>query len=134
MGGAMGDSSEAVTAGVRVQVEPEYLEHQSDPAAQQWMHIYHVRITNEGTQTVQLLARHWIITNARGEVEHVRGPGVVGNQPILRPGQSFGYTSGCPMDTAVGTMHGSFQMVNEAGEPFEVEVAPFTLAEPYALN
>ena len=130
----MENSSEAVTASVRVQVEPEYLAQQSDPAAQQWMHIYHVQITNEGSQTVQLLARHWIITNARGEVEHVRGPGVVGSQPVLRPGQSFRYTSGCPMDTSVGTMHGSYQMINEAGELFDVEIAPFTLAEPYALS
>ena len=126
--------SVAVTRGVRVEVVPEYLEEHSEPTHGHWMHAYHVEITNEGAETVRLLARHWVITNARGEEEHVRGPGVVGEQPVLRPGQSFRYTSGCPMDTSVGTMHGTYQMVAEGGERFDAEVAPFTLAEPYALN
>jgi ApaG protein len=126
--------SEAVTRGVRVQVESQYLPQQSDPAESRWVHIYHVTVVNEGEKTVQLLSRHWIITNSRGEEEHVRGPGVVGNQPVLRSGQAFRYTSGCPIDTAVGTMHGTYQMVDEDGEPFDAEIAPFTLAEPYAIN
>ena len=72
--------------------------------------------------------------NSNGNEEHVRGPGVVGQQPVLRPGESFRYTSGCPMDTAMGTMHGSYQMLAEGGDRFDAEIAPFTLAEPYALN
>lgn len=98
------------------------------------MFAYHVRIQNEGPETVQLVSRHWIITDATGRVEEVKGPGVVGHQPILKSGESFEYTSGCPLGTAVGTMHGSYQMVNARGERFDAVIAPFTLAEPYALN
>lgn len=127
-------ASEAVTRGVRVQVEPEYLPEQSDPEQGLWVHAYHVTIRNEGEQTVQLLSRHWVITNAEGEEEHVRGPGVVGFQPVLEPGQAFRYTSGCPLSTSVGSMHGTFQMVARDGSRFDAEVAPFTLAEPYAFN
>jgi ApaG protein len=126
--------SEMVTNGVRVIVQPEFLEAQSDPVAGLWLHAYHVTVENEGDVPVTLMARHWIITNARGEVEHVRGPGVVGHQPVLEPGESFRYSSGCPMNTSVGTMHGSFQMVREDGLKFNAEIAPFTLAEPFALN
>ncbi len=126
--------SEAVTRGVRVTVRPEYLPAQSAPQQGLWVHAYHVTIRNEGDVAVQLISRHWVITNARGAVEHVRGPGVVGVQPLLSPGESFTYTSGCPLDTNVGSMHGSYQMLDAAGERFDAEVAPFTLAEPYALN
>lgn len=126
--------SEAVTRGVRVQVEPAYLEHQSDPRNGLWMFAYHVKIRNEGTETVQLVSRHWIITDATGRVEEVRGPGVVGEQPVLDPGQEFGYTSGCPLPTAMGTMHGTYQMVTRRGERFDAVIAPFTLAEPYTVN
>ena len=126
--------SNAISHGVRINVEPQYLEHQSDPNRNHWMHIYHVTITNEGANTVQLISRHWVITNSHGKEEHVRGPGVVGQQPVLRPGESFRYTSGCPMDTSMGTMHGSYQMLVEGGDRFDAEIAPFTLAEPYALN
>jgi ApaG protein len=122
------------TRGVRVEVEPHYLAAHSDPARHHWMHAYTVTITNDGDVPVRLVSRHWIITNARGTEEHVRGAGVVGEQPLLRPGQAFRYTSGCPMDTAVGTMHGTYQMVREDGEGFEADVAPFTLAEPFAVN
>lgn len=126
--------SNAITRGIRVEVESQYLEAQSNPTMERWVHIYHVTISNESEETAQLLSRHWIITNARGEEQHVEGPGVVGHQPILQPGQSFRYTSGCPLDTAVGTMHGTYQMVTEDGESFDAEIAPFTLAEPYAIN
>ncbi|MFT5686563.1 MAG: ApaG protein [Myxococcota bacterium] len=126
--------SDTVTKGVRINIDPKYLEHQSDPTLNHWMYLYNVTITNEGEHTVQLLSRHWIITNNKGEEEHVRGPGVVGQQPVLRTGESFRYTSGCPMDTAFGTMHGTYQMIVEGGEKFDAEIAPFTLAEPYALN
>jgi ApaG protein len=83
---------------------------------------------------VQLLSRHWIITDANGRVEEVRGAGVVGQQPRLRPGEAFEYTSGCPLPTPMGTMHGSYQMVNQRGERFDALIQPFTLAEPYAVN
>lgn len=131
----MSTGSTATTHGVRVDVQPHYLPHRSDPAQGHWMHAYTVTITNEGPLTVQLRSRHWVITNARGVEQHVRGPGVVGEQPLLAPGESYEYTSGCPLDTAVGTMHGSFQMeIIGAGEGFDAVVAPFTLSEPYAIN
>jgi len=127
-------TSEMVTNGVRVIVRPQYLDHQSDPDSGLWLHAYHVTVENEGDTAVTLMSRHWVITNARGEVEHVRGPGVVGHQPVLEPGDSFQYSSGCPMNTSVGTMHGSYQMVRDDGLKFNAEIAPFTLAEPFALN
>ena len=127
-------NSEAVTNGIRIRVQPEFLEEQSDPTSGMWLHAYHVTIANEGQTTVQLVARHWVITNRRGEVEHIRGPGVVGHQPVLRPGESFRYSSGCPMNTPVGTMHGSYQMMQEDGHKFQAEIAPFTLSEPFAVN
>lgn len=126
--------SEAITRGVQVQVESQYLESRSDPSQNRWVHIYHVTVTNQGSEAVQLVSRHWVITNAKGEEEHVQGPGVVGQQPVLRPGQVFRYTSGCPLDTSLGTMHGTYQMVTEDGEQFDAAIAPFTLAEPYTLN
>lgn len=126
--------SEALTNGVRIRVVPEYLESESSPRQNFWMHIYHVTISNEGNDVVQLVSRHWIITNGKGEVEQVRGPGVIGKQPILKPGQSFQYTSGCPLNTSMGTMHGSYQMVTEEGSCFDAVISPFTLAEPGTLN
>jgi ApaG protein len=130
----MEPTSEGATRGVQVEVKPEYLPEQSDPSSGLWVHAYHVTISNRGEKAVQLLSRHWVITNAEGSEEHVRGPGVVGPQPVLKPGDTFTYTSGCPLDTPIGTMHGTYQMVTEDGEKFDAEIAPFTLAEPYALN
>lgn len=127
-------SSTSTTHGVHVEVQPHYLAAHSDPARHHWMHAYTVTITNEGEAPVRLLSRHWVITNAHGTEEHVRGAGVVGEQPLLQPGESFRYTSGCPMDTPVGTMHGTYQMVSEAGGAFDAAIAPFTLAEPFAVN
>lgn len=126
--------SEATTRGIRIEVRPDYLEQQSDPRSGLWMFAYHVRILNDGADTVQLVSRHWIITDATGRVEEVRGTGVVGEQPVLKPGQSFDYTSGCPLPTPMGTMHGAYQMVTQKGERFDAEIAPFTLAEPYTVN
>lgn len=126
--------SSEVTRGIRVDVEPEFLPHQSDPKSGLWMFGYHVRIVNQGPEPVQLLARHWIITDANGRVEEVRGPGVVGEQPVIRPGQTYEYRSGCPLPTPMGTMHGTYQMVSARGERFDATIAPFTLAEPYSLN
>jgi ApaG protein len=98
------------------------------------MFAYDVRITNQGEDTVQLVSRHWVITDASGRVEEVRGPGVVGEQPILKKGEHFQYTSGCPLPTPMGTMHGSYQMITERGERFDAKIDPFTLAEPYSMN
>ncbi len=126
--------STAITQGIRVDVKPEYLPSRSNPVQKQWMHAYHVTITNQRQDTVQLRTRHWIITNAEGQEQHVEGPGVVGEQPVLEPGDSFRYTSGCPMNTSMGTMHGSYRMETKDGDHFEAEIAPFTLAEPGTIN
>lgn len=124
----------AVTSGIRVEVRSQYLPDRSRPDQRQWLFAYSVRITNEGAKTVQLLGRHWTITDANGKVEEVRGRGVVGDQPVLEPGKSYEYTSGCPLGTPLGTMHGTYQMKGEDGETFDIEIAPFTLSEPYAIN
>ena len=127
-------TSEAVTRGVRVQVQSQYSPERSDPVKNQWFFLYTITITNDGSETVQLLTRHWIITDADGKVEEVRGPGVVGKQPILKPGESFEYTSGCPLTTPFGLMEGTYQMVAEGGERFDAKIAPFTLSEPYTVH
>jgi ApaG protein len=127
-------TSEATTRGVRVSVVSEYSSDRSNPQQQQWFFLYTITITNEGSETVQLLSRHWIITNGAGEVEEVRGPGVVGEQPVLAPQESFTYTSGCPLRTAFGKMEGTYQMVTHTGEFFDARVAPFTLSEPYTVH
>ena len=93
-----------------------------------------MRISNEGDETVQLLTRHWIISDASGQTEEVRGEGVVGEQPVLRPGESFQYTSGCPLKTSTGVMRGTYQMVTGADHHFDVEIAPFALHEPYTVH
>ena len=127
-------SSEAVTRGIRVEVAARYSPDHSDPPHNLWFFLYTIRIQNEGADTVQLQNRHWIITDAAGEVEEVEGPGVVGEQPVLRPGESFEYTSGCPLATPFGTMKGSYDMVTEGGERFDAEIASFTLREPGAIH
>ena len=127
-------TSEATTRGIRIRVQSAYIPDRSQPDQQQWFFAYNVRISNEGTETAQLLSRHWIITDADGRVEEVRGPGVVGEQPVLEPGESFEYTSGCPLRTAFGTMHGTYQMVTHGGERFDAEIAAFSLGEPHAIN
>ena len=123
--------SEAVTRNVRVHVESEFAPGRSSPADNKWFFLYTIRITNESAETVQLLSRHWIITDAMGEVREVRGPGVVGKQPVLEPGESFEYTSGCDLTTPFGTMRGTYQMVSSEREEFEIEIPAFTLTEPY---
>ena len=126
--------SEALTRGVRIHVESTYLPDQSRPAQGEWNFKYHVRIFNAGDQGVQLLSRHWIIEDAYGHTEEVRGPGVVGYQPVLEPGESFEYTSGCPLKTSFGSMRGTYQMVTRSGEQFDAEIAPFALSEPHSIN
>lgn len=127
-------TSEAVTRGVRVSVVAEYSADQSQPQNNKWFFLYTITIKNDGADTVQLMSRHWIITNADRVVEEVRGPGVVGEQPILKPGESFTYTSGCPLRTAFGTMEGTYQMVTKDGEFFDARIAAFTLSEPYTVH
>ncbi len=127
-------TSEAITRGVRVSVRSRYAPEQSRPQDHEWVFIYTVRISNEGSETVQLLTRHWIITDGSGETKEVRGPGVVGQQPVLSPGQSFEYTSKSSIATPFGSMHGTYQMMTASGERFDAEIAPFALSEPYTVH
>jgi len=127
-------TSVATTRSIRVSVESEYAPDRSKPSQQQWFFLYTITITNEGEDTVQLLSRHWIITDGSGHVEEVKGPGVVGQQPVLGPGEAFTYTSGCPLGTPFGKMEGTYQMVSRGGEFFDVNIAPFTLSEPYTVH
>ncbi len=126
--------SDTTTRGIRVQVESAYVPDRSSPRESSYFFVYHVRVSNVGTDTAQLVSREWIITDAEGEVERVTGPGVVGEQPTLPPGAAFEYTSFCPLKTSVGSMQGSYQMVTTGGEKFDAIIAPFTLAMPNALN
>lgn len=127
-------SSVAVTRGVRVEVNVEFVPQRSDRALGRWFFAYHIRITNEGPVTVQLLTRHWIITDSDGRVEEVQGPGVVGAQPVLQSGQSFEYSSFCPLRTPFGSMRGTYQMVTQSGEQFDAQIATFSLNEPYSVH
>ena len=133
-GGQGSFTHDTTTRGIRIEVKSAYLSERSSPRDSQYLFAYQVRISNIGTETAQLVSREWVITNAEGDVERVKGPGVVGEQPVLPPGGSFEYTSYCPLKTAVGSMHGSYQMVTGDGERFDAQIAPFTLAVPYALN
>lgn len=126
--------SDRVTRGVRIEVTPQFHPERSDPSARYWFFSYTVRISNQGEDTVQLLSRHWIITDANGHTEHVRGPGVVGKQPVLRPGEAFEYTSACPLPTSMGTMRGTYEMAIGTGGTFDAEIAPFTLVDPDSLH
>lgn len=120
----------ATTDSVTVRVQPSFLPRQSDPDAGQYLWAYEITIENDGNRTVQLLNRYWRITDGLGRVEEVRGPGVVGEQPVLDPGQSFSYASGCPLTTPSGIMAGHFEMVSEDGERFLVETPAFSLDLP----
>src|SRR5271168_497064 len=120
----------AITRGIAVSVVPAYLEPDSSPSNSQYLWAYRVTIENQGGETVQLLSRHWMITNARGELTEVKGAGVVGEQPILKPGQRFEYTSGAPLNTPSGMMGGAYQMENEGGERFDIEIPTFSLDRP----
>jgi ApaG protein len=124
--------SEAVTNDVRVEVLSRHVPENSRPG--EWLFQYTVRITNQGSETVQLLTRHWIITDAVEHTEEVRGPGVVGEQPILEPGQSFKYSSWCPLKTPTGRMSGSYRMVRTGGGQFDIEIAPFALRARYTVH
>lgn len=117
-----------------VETVAEYVASQSDPEAQRYVFAYHITLRNVGSITITLQSRHWIITDGTGNQQEVRGEGVVGEKPRLAPGESFQYTSGAMLDTPVGSMHGSYQMVAEDGHHFDALIAPFTLAVPRSLN
>lgn len=126
--------SVALSHGIRVEVRSEFRPERSAPAAGRFLFTYTVRIANEGKEAAQLSSRHWIITDANGQHEEVRGEGVVGQKPRLGPGDRFDYTSFCILKTPFGSMRGSYQMVREDGRTFDAEIAPFTLMVPGALN
>lgn len=121
----------ATTADINVSVRPIFLEDQSSPTDNHFVWAYHVRIENRGAATVQLRNRHWVITDAIGRVQEVRGAGVVGEQPVLKPGESFEYTSGTPLPTPSGIMAGTYQMERENGERFDVAIPAFSLDSPH---
>jgi ApaG protein len=119
---------------IAVEVTSQYLPEQSEPDEDRYFFAYTINVTNTGSVAAQLVSRHWIITDAEGKVEEVRGLGVVGHQPTLKPGESFEYSSGCPLSTPVGTMKGSYQMVAEDGTRFDAQVPEFLLAMPRTLH
>jgi len=123
---------EAVTNGIRVRVQPDYSEQQSTPVDNRYFWTYTVEIRNESGIAVQLRTRHWRITDQQGRLEEVRGRGVVGKTPLLKPGESFSYTSGCPLSTPSGIMVGSYQMIDEKGAAFDVAIPAFSLDSPFA--
>ena len=124
----------AITHSVEVRVEAYFLEEQSDAEKGLFTFAYRVKLKNLGQDTVQLLRRHWVITDSTGHVRHVKGDGVVGEQPVLQPGQSYEYVSGSRLESPIGSMEGTYQMVNQKGESFEVKIPQFTLAVPSVLN
>jgi ApaG protein len=122
----------AVTRNIQVTVEPEFLSDRSEPDEGRYVWAYTIEIANRGSATVQLISRHWRITDGRGRTEEVVGPGVVGEQPVLRPGESFRYTSGCALGTPSGIMSGTYQMQGPGGEAFDIEVPAFSLDSPHS--
>ncbi|HEX5392573.1 MAG TPA: Co2+/Mg2+ efflux protein ApaG [Rhodocyclaceae bacterium] len=126
--------AEATNYQIQVQVRSEYLPDQSNPEANRYTFAYHITITNTGSVTTQLISRHWIITDAEGQVQEVRGLGVVGEQPLLRPGETYEYSSGSTFATPVGTMRGTYQMTAEDGTRFDAEIPEFILAMPRVLH
>jgi ApaG protein len=126
--------SEAITDNVRVEVLSQHSPENSRPNQGEWVFQYTVRITNQGTETVQLISRHWIITDGLEHTEEVKGLGVVGQQPVLGPGESFKYSSWCPLKTPMGMMQGTYQMVRSDGAKFDIEIAPFALKARYVVQ
>jgi ApaG protein len=124
----------AETRGVVVRVSVSYLPEQSEPGRGRWFWAYHVRLENEGAQAVQLLTRHWVITDGRGARHSVEGEGVVGEQPMIEPGGSFDYVSGCPLATPTGSMQGSYHMMAEDGSGFDVAIPKFGLIAPAVMG
>ena len=130
----LGPMSEAVTNGIRVEVMSRHSAENSRPQNDQWVFEYTVRITNQSSQTVQLVSRHWIITDALDHTQEVKGAGVVGEQPDLAPGEYFKYSSWCPLKTATGAMRGTYQMVRADGEQFDIDIAPFALRARHTVH
>ena len=130
----MSVTSETANPKIRVEVETSYVEEQSDPRDKRFVFSYTITIRNDGPVPARLLTRHWIITDANGNVKETRGDGVVGEQPYLKPGQGFRYSSGAVIETPVGTMQGSYQMVADGGQQFDAPIAPFRLAMPGVLH
>ncbi len=126
--------SDTTTAGIRVQVEANWWEERSQVEAEQWAFTYTVTITNVGTEDAMLHSRHWVITDASGHVEEVRGDGVIGKQPVIKPGETFEYTSWAMLRTPFGTMRGEYFMERNDGRRFEVKIGEFVLTQPNALN
>ncbi len=126
--------SETRTGNILVNVQSQYIAERSQPEHCQWFFTYTVRITNEGDIGVQLISRHWVITDGNGQVQEVRGAGVVGEQPSLEPGDHFEYTSICPLETEFGTMQGSYQMIDTNGKAFDADIAPFSFSVPNIVN
>ena len=127
-------TSSAETNGLLIEVQSRYVEEESLPMARRFVFAYTITITNHGSESVQLRSRHWIITDGLGEVEEVKGPGVVGEQPVLSPGEGFRYTSGAVLPTERGTMRGTYQMHRADGAQFDATIAPFLLERPHSLN
>jgi ApaG protein len=119
---------------IAVSAAPQFIADQSDPATDRYVFAYTITIENVGTVPAQLISRHWVITDGNSRIQEVRGLGVVGEQPLLKPGESFEYTSGCQLDTPVGTMHGSYQMTADDGTQFDAVIAEFTLSIPRVLH
>jgi ApaG protein len=126
--------SEAVTDDIRVEVMSSYSPENSRPLEGEWVFQYTVRITNQGRETVQLLSRHWRIADAADRIEEVKGPGVMGKQPVLAPGESFKYSSWCPLKTPMGMMQGTYEMARANGSRFDIEIAPFALRARYTVH
>jgi ApaG protein len=128
------NDSEATTQGVVITVRSNFVSERSKPLEGSWFFAYRILVSNAGSVPVQLLNRHWVITDAHGNVEEVRGPGVVGEQPVIAPGKSFEYTSYCPLGTPFGTMEGSYEMITEAGDRFWAKIGKFELSEELPVN
>jgi ApaG protein len=126
--------SDTTTRGIRIQVQSFYDGERSSPEESYYFFAYQVRISNVGSETAQLVSREWLITDGNGETQRVQGAGVVGEQPVLAPGEEFEYTSFCPLPTPVGAMQGAYLMILQDGESFEARIAPFSLAMPHAVN
>ena len=124
----------ATTRDIEIKVTPRFLPERSSQQKGHFFWAYTISISNHGQETVQLKTRHWRITDATGRLQEVRGAGVVGEEPVLKPGESFEYTSGCPLPTAFGVMEGTYQMVSASGELFDAKIAPFTLSGPYTVH
>lgn len=126
--------SEAITNGIHIKVHSQYSEEHSKPEENHWFFLYTITISNKSQQTVQLLRRHWTITDGNGKAQIIEGPGVVGEQPTLAPGQSFQYTSACPLLTEVGSMYGYYTLTTSDGEEFKADIAPFSLSQAKLIH